>query len=283
MDEYIGYYVRDEESYVKVYKRGNEEYHVVCALPKGGIEELERENKMNNNIEIFKNNEFGDLPILMINDREYFEATNVARVLGYKNPKDAIKRHCKKDGVVKHDLIDNLGRYQTKNFINEGNLYRLITHSKLPAAEKFEKWVFEEVLPSIRKNGSYQLPTNPMEILELTFQVQKEQNTRLNELDNDVKYLKDEVVISSSEYACIGNAVSQRVNSIQETYSLTPATKLCLRELYKAINHDIKRLTGAYTRSQIKRKDFAKVMEFIRIWTPDNVVNYKLKEMLNSN
>ena len=71
------------------------------------------------------------------------------------NPRDAIGRHCNADGVVKHDVIDSMGRTQRAKFITEGNLYRLITHSKLTAAERFEKWVFDEVLPSIRQTGGY--------------------------------------------------------------------------------------------------------------------------------
>lgn len=75
--------------------------------------------------------------------------------MGYSNPKDAIAKHCRADGVAKRDLTDSLGRKQKASYINEGNVFRLITHSKLPSAEKFESWVFDEVLPAIRKTGSY--------------------------------------------------------------------------------------------------------------------------------
>lgn len=70
---------------------------------------------------------------------------------------DAIIRHCRKGGVAKRDLTDNLGRTQQAAFIDEGNLYRLIVHSKLPTAEQFERWVFNEVLPTIRKTGEYKV------------------------------------------------------------------------------------------------------------------------------
>ena len=101
-----------------------------------------------NEMQVFQNSEFGELGVLEVNGKPYFPATACAKVLGYSNTKDAIIRHCK--GVVKHDLPTN-GGIQTMNFIPEGDLYRLITHSKLPAAERFEKWVFDEVLPSIRQ------------------------------------------------------------------------------------------------------------------------------------
>ena len=66
-----------------------------------------------------------------------------------------LKKHCKSDGIAKYDSVDNLGRKNILSFISEGNVYRLITHSKLPNAEKFESWVFDEVLPTIRKHGAY--------------------------------------------------------------------------------------------------------------------------------
>lgn len=107
-------------------------------------------------IKIFENAEFGKV---RINTDEYGKITfcgkDVAEALGYKDTVNAIKSHCKKDGVVFYHLIDNLGRQQEVKFISEGNLYRLIAHSKLPSAEKFENWVFDEVLPSIRKTGGY--------------------------------------------------------------------------------------------------------------------------------
>lgn len=110
---------------------------------------------MKDEIKLFNHDEFGELDILIVEGKEYFPASDVAKVLGYKNPRKAILDHCKEDGVTIRDFIDSLGRKQDKKYINEGNLYRLIVKSKLPQAEKFETWVFEEVLPSIRRNGAY--------------------------------------------------------------------------------------------------------------------------------
>ncbi|MFJ8064865.1 phage antirepressor [Psychrobacillus sp. NPDC096426] len=111
-----------------------------------------------NQLQTFNHIQFGELEIFTLNEKVHFPATDVAKKLGYSNTSDAINRHCKKDGVVFHEVIDSLGRTQQKKFINEGNLYRLITNSKLPEAERFESWVFDEVLPSIRKHGAYMTP-----------------------------------------------------------------------------------------------------------------------------
>ncbi len=114
-----------------------------------------------NELKVFQNSEFGELGILLIDGKEYFPATQCAKVLGYKNARDAILRHCK--GVVKHDGVSYTTNQHgvtteqrvSTNYIPEGDLYRLIVNSKLPAAERFERWVFEEVLPALRKYGSY--------------------------------------------------------------------------------------------------------------------------------
>src|SRR5690625_4428280 len=149
-----------------------------------------------NELKIFNHEQFGELEILIIDDREYFPANDTARKLGYSNPSDAVNRHCRNDGVVFHEVIDSLNRRQQKKFITEGNLYRLITKSELPEAEKFESWVFDEVLPTIRKHGAYMTPEtieqallNPDTIIQLATNLKEEQKKR-KELENENKELK---------------------------------------------------------------------------------------------
>ncbi len=108
-----------------------------------------------NNLQVFNNSEFGNIRTVEENGQIWFCGKDVAEALGYANSKKAVLDHCKVDGVTICSLIDSMGRNQQAKFINEPNLYRLITHSKLPSAEKFEKWVFEEILPAIRRTGTY--------------------------------------------------------------------------------------------------------------------------------
>lgn len=103
-------------------------------------------------LQIFNNEEFGNVRMLEIDGKPYFVATDIATALGYSNPRKAVNDHCK--GVTKRDTPTSSG-VQSMSYINEGDLYRLIMKSKLPSAERFESWVMEEVLPSIRKNGGY--------------------------------------------------------------------------------------------------------------------------------
>lgn len=107
-----------------------------------------------NQLQIFEHPQFGQLEVLIINEKEFFPATDVAKTLGYVNPHKAIKDHCRPEGV-NETLVPTPGGKQVKKFISEGNLYRLISRSKLPQAEKFESWVFDEVIPTIRKTGGY--------------------------------------------------------------------------------------------------------------------------------
>ena len=104
------------------------------------------------NIRIFKNNEFGEIRTLEQDDKPLLCGSDVAKALGYAIPSKAINTHCK--GVSKMEVPTN-GGIQQMLFITEGDLYRLIVNSKLPSAEKFERWVFDDVLPTVRKHGLY--------------------------------------------------------------------------------------------------------------------------------
>lgn len=138
---------------------------------------------MKSELEIFKNEDFGEIRTLLINDKPYFCASDIAKVLGYSNTRDAISRHCK--GVVKSDIPTNSG-IQTVSFIPEGDIYRLIVKSKLPSAERFETWVMDEVLPTIRKHGAYMTNdviertlTDPDYLIQLATALKEERQARL--------------------------------------------------------------------------------------------------------
>lgn len=105
-----------------------------------------------NKLQIFNSEEFGEIRTIEIDGKPYFVANDVARALGYKRPADAVTAHCK--GSVKHRHLTDGGEQELK-VIPEGDIYRLIVRSKLPSAERFEKWVFDEVLPAIHHNGGY--------------------------------------------------------------------------------------------------------------------------------
>lgn len=106
-----------------------------------------------NELMIFNNTEFGEIRTIEEDGKVLFCGSDVAKALGYKRPNDAISAHCR--GTVKRRITDSIGREQDMNFIPEGDIYRLAAKSELPGAERFESWIFDEVLPSIRKHGAY--------------------------------------------------------------------------------------------------------------------------------
>ncbi|AEW58635.1 TPA: phage antirepressor Ant [Bacillus cereus] len=169
-----------------------------------------------NEVKIFSHNMFGNLGILIKEGKEFFPATDVAKVLGYSNPHKAIKDHCKPEGVNETLVPTNSG-VQTKKFINEPNLYRLIVKSKLPQAEQFETWVFEEVLPSIRKHGAYmtdqvleQAVTNPDFAIGLLTKL-KEEKEKLAAAQQQI--VQQQPLVTFAE-ACMQSDKSLKVSEV---------------------------------------------------------------------
>lgn len=108
-----------------------------------------------NGIQIFNNPEFGSIRTLEIDGKPYFVGKDIADMLGYSNSRRALKDHCRWVTFRYVPHPQNPEKEIGMSFIPESDIYRLIVRSKLPAAEKFERWVFDEVLPSIRKSGGY--------------------------------------------------------------------------------------------------------------------------------
>lgn len=106
-----------------------------------------------NELKIFEHPKFGNIRTVTEDGKTLFCGKDVAAALGYKRPNDAISTHCR--GTVKRRITDSMGREQEMLFIPEGDIYRLAAKSELPGAEEFESWIFDEVLPSIRRTGGY--------------------------------------------------------------------------------------------------------------------------------
>lgn len=141
-------------------------------------------------LEIFENSEFGEIRTVEINNEPWFVGRDVATVLGYSNPRDALSKHVDNDdkGVAK---CDTLGGSQDLTIINESGLYSLILSSKLPNAKAFKRWVTSEVLPAIRKHGLYAIDDileNPDIAIQALTKLKEERAARKAlELDNQVK------------------------------------------------------------------------------------------------
>ena len=136
------------------------------------------------NIQIFNNKEFGSVRTMNINGEPYFVGRDVAKILGYTNPNDALAKHVDEEdkGIAK---CDTLGGIQELTVINESGLYSIILSSKLPSAKRFKRWVTSEVLPAIRKHGVFVMDDiiNNTDALIKALQAFKEEKMKRQELE----------------------------------------------------------------------------------------------------
>ncbi|MEB8206613.1 BRO family protein [Mammaliicoccus sciuri] len=225
---------------------------------------------MTKELQIFKNTSFGNLEVLTIEGKQWFPAIKVAEILGYSNPRDAINRHTKLRGVVNHDVIDSIGRNQNKKFIDEGNLYRLITKSKLPQAEQFEEWVFDDVLPTLRKTGSYQVkPLTTSEQIQLIAQG----NT---ELDERVTAIEESYPIMHGQAKHIQQLVARKVAEIVRN-KFNGYYKETSKKLFAEIYRSIKKIFQVPTYNSIPRGRYEEAVKFIEQWQPSYETVYQLE------
>ena len=135
-----------------------------------------------NEITVFNNNEFGSIRTVTIENEPWLVGKDVAEVLGYTNPSKALADHVDTEDKLNNETLLSLGQ-RGGWLINESGLYSLIMSSKLPTAKKFKHWVTSEVLPSIRKTGSYSKPMSELEILQHSINQLVEQERKLKAIE----------------------------------------------------------------------------------------------------
>ena len=234
-----------------------------------------------NNLEIFKNEEFGEIRTIELDNEIYFVGSDIASALGYSNVRDAISKHVededKRPDVAFYDGSQN----RRMTVINESGLYSLILSSKLPNAKKFKHWVTSEVLPSIKKHGKYEMPKNPFETLKLMFDVVEDHEQKIDNMSKDIIDIKENAPLNPGEYNYIGGLVTSKVRKIVEEelglkYHENRDVK---KELFKSINGEIKKITGIDTRSQLKQKDFKMVKDFVQNWEPSKATLIVIQQL----
>lgn len=153
-------------------------------------------------MQIFENAQFGAIRTVEDEGQILFCGKDIAAALGYANTKDALARHCKQDGVVKrYPIIDSLGREQQARFITEGDLYRLAANSKLPSAQKFESWVFDEVLPSIHRDGAYVATDGTEDDMLLMARALKAADRSMKRKDAMIAELRPKALVADAVFA----------------------------------------------------------------------------------
>ena len=230
-------------------------------------------------LQIFNNEEFGNVRSLVIDNEPWFVGKDVAEALGYKNVRDSLARHIdsddKRDGVVIHD---SMGREQKPIIINESGLYSLILSSKLESAKKFKHWVTSEVLPTLRKTGSYaKVPTDPRELLMLTIKAHEQTAQRVDVLEEKVSDLEKSTTIDSSQQYTLERIAKTTVISALGGID-SRAYQLMSRKLFSNIWRDYKKYFKLGSYRDILKTDYENAKNYLESWSPEVNTSLKIKE-----
>lgn len=214
-----------------------------------------------NELQVFENEEFGTIRMIMIDNEAWFVGKDVAEALGFVNPRDAIATHVflEDKGV---EIIDTLGGKQTMAIINESGLYALVFGSRLESAKRFKHWVTSEVLPSIRKTGSYQFKKLSKEMQAILMHDEK-----IVEIDSRVKDLEDNMTIDYGQQQALGDAVNRTVLSVLGGKN-SPAYKEIGKKVFAECNRDLKHYFDVNARNNVPKKRYDQAMDYARNWKP---------------
>lgn len=215
-----------------------------------------------NEVQIFENEEFGAIRTVTIDNEPFFCMTDICKALEISNVSQA-KTRLNQDGVISNEVIDNIGRKQNANFINESNMYKLIFQSRKEAAERFTDWVTSEVLPAIRKTGSYH-PMSTDEKIQVLAQGNIELNKKVDNLNKDLQDFKQDMPLLALECQRITRAKNQKVVPLMCGKN-APAykNKSLMRKVYSDIDNQLRREFGVNTYKAIKRNQCDLAVEII--------------------
>lgn len=215
-------------------------------------------------LQIFSNSEFGEIRTITKDDEPMFCLADVCKALELEQV-SRVKARLKTDGVTTSKVIDRLGREQEATFINESNLYKTIFQSRKDSAERFTDWVTSEVLPTIRKTGSYSKPLTTSEQIRLLAQGNTELTERVDKVEDKIISIEEETPL----YGCEIEEVQKHVRK-KEIEVLGGKDSNAYKDggirgsVYSDIYKQLKREFGCVaTYKSIKRKYLADVHEFI--------------------
>ncbi|HGO3602376.1 TPA: BRO family protein [Staphylococcus aureus] len=221
---------------------------------------------------------FEELPVrtLEVDGEPYFIGKDVAEILGYANGRDALSKHVDAEDKLPSQIA-TAGQNRNVTIINESGLYSLIFSSKLENAKRFKRWVTSEVLPTLRKTGAYQVPSDPMQALRLMFEATEETKQEIKNVKDDVIDLKENQKLDAGDYNFLTRTINQRVAHIQRLHAITNQKQRS--ELFRDINSEVKKMTGASSRTNVRQKHFDDVIEMIANWFPSQATLYRIKQI----
>lgn len=214
-----------------------------------------------NDLQIFNNEEFGEVRTAVVNDEPMFCLIDICKALEIKNATDVAKR-LDEDELTRLNLGSRAGE---TNFITESGLYAVILRSDKPNAKKFRKWVTSEVLPTIRKTGSYNKPMSTAEKIKLLAQGNEELNERVEKVEDKLDSLENDMPLYGCEIEELKNHISRRAINILDGKNSEAYKDASIRgTVYKDIYKQLKREYGyASSYKSLKRKYLADAHEFV--------------------
>ncbi|COY90622.1 prophage%2C antirepressor%2C putative [Staphylococcus aureus] len=221
---------------------------------------------------------FEELPVrtLEVDGEPYFIGKDVADILGYANGRDALSKHVDAEDKLTSQIA-TAGQNRNVTIINESGLYSLIFSSKLENAKRFKRWVTSEVLPTLRRTGAYQVPSDPMQALRLMFEATEQTKQEIKNVKDDVIDLKENQKLDAGDYNFLTRTINQRVAHIQRLHAITNQKQRS--ELFRDINSEVKKMTGASSRTNVRQKHFDDVIEMIANWFPSQATLYRIKQI----
>lgn len=226
-----------------------------------------------NELKIFNNPKFGEIRTITENGKTLFCAKDVALALGYKDATNAIKQHCR--GVVKRHLPHPQSPDKTieMNFIPEGDIYRLAAKSELPGADEFERWIFDEVLPSIRATGGYNIPKDYPSALRALADAEEKRLALMAENEAQRQAIADFQPIKQYVDTILSSTKTLTTTQIAADYDMT--ARQLNRILHdEGIQHKVNGQWILYKQHMGKGYTKSKTISIIRIdGRPDTVIN----------
>lgn len=214
-----------------------------------------------NELQIFTNEEFGEIRTVQLNNETYFVGKDVADNLGYQNGSRDINRHVLEEDRVKEMIFDGNQNKETI-LINESGLYALIFGSKLESAKRFKHWVTSEVLPAIRKTGSYEMEQYSPEMKAILMHDKK-----LVKMDERVTDLENNTTIDYGQQQALGDIVNRVVIEALGGKG-SPAYREISKKVFAECNRDLKHCFNVNARNNVPKKRFDEAVEYVKNWKP---------------
>lgn len=214
-----------------------------------------------NQLEIFKNREFGEIRTVTVDGEPWFVAKDIAEILQYTNTQKAIRDHVDEEDKLTERIVLS-GQNREVICINESGLYSLILSSKMPGAKRFKRWVTSEVLPQIRRTGTYQKPMTPQEMMRVQLGMIDGHEERITHLENTM-------TVDYEQQQELKKTVNKRVIEVLGGKK-APAYKEMSKKVFSECNHDIQDYFRVNSRNNIPTKRYQEAVEYVEGWNPSN-------------